>query len=101
MQSLVFNYSKVTLSEPMKRLLNRGFNFSILPNKMDLTQVLTDYKKFERTIVWHEFWHGKNTEIDYEKPIFQVVKTNMPKNHTVPEGLKNISKFCKVRNSRP
>ena len=72
----------------MKRLLNRGFNFSILPNKMDLTQVLTDYKKFERTIVWHEFWHGKDTEIDYEKPIFQIVKTNMPKNYSVPEGLK-------------
>ena len=63
----------------MKRLLNRGFNLSIHPNKMDLTQLLTDYKQFERSIVWLELCYGKDTEIDYEKLIFQVVKPICPK----------------------
>ena len=42
--SLVFNYSDVEVTESMDKLLNRGLNFSVLPNKMDLTQVLTDFK---------------------------------------------------------
>ena len=86
--SLVFNYSSIILSEPMERLLNRGFNFSILPNKMDLTQVLTDYKKFERRIIWHEYHFGKDDQSEDEKPAFRTQKTNLPKNNVIPEGLK-------------
>ena len=88
-ESVVFNYSDLVLSEPMERLLNRGLNFSILPKKLDLTQVLTDYKRFERSAIWHEFWYGKeNDEEERKDPIFPTHKTNMPKNYTVPEGLK-------------
>ena len=89
-KSVVFNYSDVVLTEPMEQLLNRGLNFSILPNKMDLTQVLTDFKRFERSVVWHEFWYGREKDVGEERkePIFPTHKTNMPKNHTVPEGLK-------------
>ena len=42
--SVVFNYSKIKLSQAMETLLNRGFNFSILPLKLDLTQVLVDLR---------------------------------------------------------
>ena len=90
-ESVVFNYSDVVLTEPMERLLNRGLNFSILPKKLDLTQVLTDYKRFERSAIWHEFWYGRVKDEDEEErkePIFPTHKTNMPKNYTVPEGLK-------------
>ena len=66
----------------MTKLLERGLDFSVLPNKMDLTQVLTDFKSFERKMVWTE------DQIDYEKPIFPTTKNNMPKNHPTPEGLK-------------
>ena len=55
----------------MEHLLNRGLNFSILPNKMDLSQVLTDFKKFERTVIWHEFWHGKDNENETVEQIFK------------------------------
>ncbi len=88
-ESVVFNYSDMVLTEPMERLLNRGLNFSILPKKMDLTQVLTDFKRFERSVIWHEFWYGREKDEEVRKePIFPTHKTNMPKNNTVPEGLK-------------
>ena len=54
--SVVFNQSNLVLTEAMDNLLNRGLNFAILPLKMDLTQVLVDFKRFERTMVWREFF---------------------------------------------
>ena len=69
----------------MEKLLNRGFNFSILPLKMDLTQVLVDFKKFERSIIWHEFWHGKQKEESLIQPIFKQQKFNLPKNYKIPK----------------
>ena len=55
---------------------------------MDLTQVLTDFKRFERSIIWYEYWYGRDSENEGEKPIFRIQKNNVPKNHTTPEGLK-------------
>ena len=72
----------------METLLNKGFNFSILPNKLDITQTLVDYRRFERSIIWMEFFHGKEQEESFEIPIFKTYKNNMPKNYSVPEGLK-------------
>ena len=54
--SVVFNYSKVNLTPAMEKVLNRGLNFSILPLKLNLTQVLVEYQRFERTMLWTEFW---------------------------------------------
>ena len=85
--NLVFNYSSIELTEAMDNLLNRGLNFSILPLKLDVTQILVDYRKFERSVIWHEFWFGKENDQEYQKPIFRKQKTNMPKNHTTPKGL--------------
>ena len=85
--SVVFNYSSIELTESMERLLNRGLNFAILPLKLDLTQVLVDFRKFERSAIWHEFWFG-NEQNNPNPPIFKSKKKNMPKNYTVPEGLK-------------
>ena len=71
----------------MNNLLNKGLNFSILPLKLDITEVLVDYKKFERRVVWHEFWYGRQPEETYEIPMFKTNKTNMPKNYSIPQGL--------------
>jgi hypothetical protein len=86
--SVVFNYSKVELAQPMRNLLNRGFNFSILPLKLDLTQVLVDFKRFERSIIWHEFFHRTENDGDFKGRIFKSSKSNLPKNYKSPEGLK-------------
>ena len=41
----------------MEELLHLGHNFAVLPFKLDITQILVDFKKFEITMTWHEFWY--------------------------------------------
>ena len=85
----VFNYSSVVLSEQMNEVLNLGLNFAILPLKLDITQVLVDFRKYERSMIWKEFWFNQEEETEsYTPPIFKEEKTNLPKNHKTPEGLK-------------
>ena len=43
----------------MLKVLNKGLNYSILPHKIDNTLVLTEFRRFERTILWNEFWKEK------------------------------------------
>ena len=64
----------------MDRLLNRGLNFSILPDKIDITQLLVDYKRYERAVIWTEYWHGRENIELKEQPIFKTNKSNLPKN---------------------
>ena len=86
--SVVFNYSKMKLTHAMENLLNRGFNFSILPLKLDITQVLVDFKRFERSIIWQEYFHGHESDSDFAARIFKSNKSNLPRNYKTPEGLK-------------
>ena len=72
----------------MERLINRGLNYSILPDKLDITQTLVEFRKFERSAVWHEFHHGREDNTDFKDHIFKEEKTNMPSKYSVPEGLK-------------
>ena len=58
----------------MEDHLNRGLNFAILPFKLDLTQVLVDFKYFERTIIWKEFWAAKDQEDGVHPKIIKVRK---------------------------
>ena len=57
--TIIYNNSNFELSEPMNKVLNRGLNIAILPLKLDITQVLVDFKRFERSVIWQEFWYGK------------------------------------------
>ena len=105
--SVIFNYSSFKLTKAMTTLLNRGLNFSLLPLKLDITQLLVDYKKFERSTIWHEFWFGReNGGEEYKPPIFKTNKRNLPKNYTVPIGLKTFlgavkSELLDYRNRNP
>ena len=47
-KNVFFNYSSQTLTPCMTNLLNRGINFSILPDKIDMTQVNVNLKRFKR-----------------------------------------------------
>ena len=73
--TLIFNYSNIVLTEAMNNVLNRGLNFCILPIKLDITQVLVEFRQFERSTVWQEFWYGRDQE-GIGKPIFKSKKTN-------------------------
>ena len=70
-QSVIFNYSSITLTEQMDKLINRGLNFTILPFKLDITEVLVDFKRFARSTIWHEFWYGKEDNQDTIYDIFR------------------------------
>ena len=78
--NVIFNYSSLKLTPDMETVLNKGLNFAILPLCLDLTQVLTDFKRFERTMIWTEFWYGRESE-KKKKPIFKNTKS--------PNHLKN------------
>ena len=74
----------------MDKVLNRGLNFSILPKKLDITQIWVDMKRFERSCIWQEFWYGREDQQETQKPIFKLQKTNLPKNYSIPDGLKTF-----------
>ena len=74
----------------MERLLNRALNFAILPLKLDITEVLVDFNRYSRALIWHECWHGKEEDTEYSKPIFKQKKNNLPKNYNPPSGLKTF-----------
>ena len=61
----------------------------MLPLKLDLTEVLVDFKRFERSTNWNKFWYGWENE-KYEKPFFKKEKTNLPQNHKTPNELKTF-----------
>ena len=72
----------------MHKVLNRGLKFAILPLKLDMTQVLTDFRKHERTIVWQEFWLGKDQDKPYKPQMLKVKKNNnFPRNYKSPKGI--------------
>ena len=77
-RDLIFNYSNYNLSEAMKSLLGRALNFSVLPLKLDITEVLVDYNRFARAAIWQEYWHDTEKDENYKKPIFKTKKNNLP-----------------------
>ena len=86
----------------MEKLLNRGLNFCITPLKLNLTEILVDWRKFERKMRWREFF--ADMEISDEekekarellkKEIFKKEKTNLP-----PLGSKNLRNFLTAAKS--
>jgi hypothetical protein len=88
----IYNYSDLTLTEAMTNLLNRGLNFCINPLKLNLTEILVDYRKFDRKLRWKEFFAEKEElQInDWTPDIFPKEKTNVPnKNSKGPNNFIN------------
>ena len=73
----------------MTKVLNKGLNFSILPKKIDNTQVLAEYKRFERTMTWKEYWSDEdNNSVDTKKEsIFKIEKHNFPRKYKTSNGM--------------
>ena len=74
----------------MKKLLNRALHFAVLPLKLDITEVLVDFNRFARAVIWQEYWHGHEKDPNIKKPIFKNKNNNLPKNHSTPSGLKTF-----------
>jgi hypothetical protein len=90
--NIVFNYSKLLLTESMEEIINLGLNLSIRPLKLDISQVLTDFRRFEKTMFWKEFWYKKleDSNSSYVPPIFKTNKYNFPRKHKTPVSLKTF-----------
>ena len=87
--TVVFNESKLILTKDMENVLNRGLKFAIIPHKLDITQVLTEFRRFERTMVWTEFGFGKPQGEQYEPPLFKQKKSNFPRNNRPHKNLQD------------
>ena len=74
----------------MEKVLNPGLKFAITPLKLDITQVLTEFRMFERTMAWWEFWFSRKTEEAFKPFMFKATKSNFPRNHRDPKGLQNF-----------
>ena len=77
----------------MEKLLNRGLKFTILPLKLDITQTLVDFRRFERSLIWHEFWFDNESQSEQEIPIFKSQKKQHAKKLHKPPGIKNVFKL--------
>ena len=86
----MLNESKVNLTENMVKVLNKGLKFAITPLRLDITQVLTEFKRFERTLVWHEFWYGQDSEEPYKPPLFKQKKVTFQEATDPPKACKTI-----------
>ena len=80
-------------------ILNKGLNFSILPNKPNLNHALMDLAYHQRSMAWKEYWFDKEKQ-EFEKRVFKEKKTNMPPNsHKTPQGLRTYS--TAIRSPQP
>ena len=61
----------------MEKILNRGLNFCINPIKLNLTEVLVDFRKFERKMKWIEYRANKENKEEMEQEIFKRQKSNL------------------------
>jgi hypothetical protein len=61
----------VKLSDASQKLLNRALNFALLPFKLDITQLLVDFNRFARAMIWQEYWFNRDKGEEYTKPIFK------------------------------
>ena len=63
----------------MIKILNRGINFCITPLKLNITEILVDYRKFERKMKWKEFWSEQDqTDNNFKPELFPKEKSNLP-----------------------
>ena len=88
--SMVYNYSSLTLTPSMEALFNKGLNYAVTPEKLDITQVLVDHKYFERTLVWIDLFFDKEPDEERKPGIFRKKKHNFPKNYRSPDALQTF-----------
>ena len=67
-----------------------------MPLKLNMMQVLVNYKRFARSTIWHKFWFGNDTGV-YVPPIFKTKKDNLPVKYPFDKGIYIFNvHFCKA-----
>ena len=87
---MVYKYSSLSLTPSMEALFNKGLNYAVTPEKLDITQVLVEHKYFERTLVWIDLFFDKEPDEERKPEIFRKKKHNFPKNYRSPDALQTF-----------
>jgi hypothetical protein len=79
--SAIYNYSKIVLTDDMNNILSKGLNFCVTPEQIILSELLVDFRKFERSVKWKEYFRDEENEEDRKPDIFPKEKKNLPPKH--------------------
>ena len=66
--TVVYNYSSITLTEKMMKVLNHGLNFCGTPQSINVTEIMADLKTFERKFKWFEYWSDEREATQVDRP---------------------------------
>jgi hypothetical protein len=72
----------------MKNVLSSGLNFCVTPDQINLTELLVDFRKFERSMTWKEYFKDEERNEEWKPEIFPKEKSNLPPKHS-----KQLSNF--------
>ena len=98
----VFNYSGIELSAGAIKVLNKGLNYCILPDKLNISQVLCDLSELDRKMQWTEYHFDGEEKEPYVPPLFKKKKYNFPpKEYNVPKGLERFIGALRSELSNP
>ena len=78
LDNLVINYSKHLLTPDQNSLLNKHLSFVSVPDKVNLTELDYNYKRFSRSMRWRESFAHKKNEEPRPDDIFHEKKHNLP-----------------------
>ena len=79
----MYNYSILELTEDMTKILNRGLNFCVTPDSVNITELRAELRTFDRKMRWHEHWFDEDAiepKPVWIPPIFRKNKSNLPTN---------------------
>lgn len=74
----------------MENVLNRGLNFCVTPENVNMTEVLADFRKFDRSMKWKEHFADieETDQSEFKREIFHKEKSNLPQ-----KSSKNLQNF--------
>ena len=95
-------YSGIELSAGAIKVLNKGLNYCILPDKLNISQVLCDLSELDRKMQWTEYHFDGEEKEPYVPPLFKKKKYNFPpKEYNVPKGLERFIGALRSELSNP
>ena len=52
-------------AKDMESFLQRGLNFCVTPDKVNITEIMAELRKFNHKMKWHEFWFDEENDPHY------------------------------------
>ena len=62
------------LNEYMVKILNKRLNFCVVPQKVNITELLGDNEKFDRRMKWKEVFKDEEPNENWKPDLFPIQK---------------------------